>query len=153
MPNTSLFFTKKRMKNTWTVIWLTYTVYNCYFITIITSTIWICQGWEFALWFFMWNALVTLFKRATRAIPSFTKSKKSNDSLFCFGYKKGKHVVKRMNLKRITLKKSKLLFHKELSAPVTLYLIDDIHSRCSFCKEQLLPSLFLKVWQEPKSEE
>ena len=33
-------------------------------------------------------SLFALFKRATRAIPSFKKSEKS-DLLFCFGYKKG----------------------------------------------------------------
>ena len=42
-----------------------------------------------------------------------------SNSLFCFGHKKGKSMVKRTNLKWITFKKSKSLFHK---APVTLYL-------------------------------
>ena len=45
-----------------------------------------------------------------------------SDLLFCFGHKKGKSMVKRMNLKWITLKKSESLFHKEWIAPVTFYL-------------------------------
>ena len=33
--------------------------------------------------------------------------------LFCFGHIKGKSMVKRTHLKRITLKRSESLFHKE----------------------------------------
>ena len=44
------------------------------------------------------------------------------DLLFCFGHTKGKSTVKITNLKRITLKKSGSLVHKERIAPVTLYL-------------------------------
>ena len=64
------------------------------------------------------------------------------DSLFCFGLKKAKSIVKITNLKLITPKKSKSLFHKEQIAPVTLYK-----------RQHSLLSLFLKKWQERRSKE
>ena len=64
------------------------------------------------------------------------------DSLFCFGLKKAKSIVKITNLKLITPKKSKSLFHKEQIAPVTLYQ-----------RQHSLLSLFLKKWQERRSKE
>ena len=64
------------------------------------------------------------------------------ESLFCFGLKKAKSIVKITNLKLITPKKSKSLFHKEQIAPVTLYQ-----------RQHSLLSLFLKKWQERRSKE
>ena len=71
--------------------------------------------------------------------------------LLCFGHKKGKSRVERMNLKRITLKKSESLFHEELIAPftlnlkATLYLVS-LYKQCN--RRELL---FLKQ-KEQKSE-
>ena len=83
-------------------------------------------------------ALVALFnweRRAKRSCCSFLMSEgreccllqrvmKSNEErlIFSFEHKTGKSMVKRINVKWITLKKSESLFHKEQIAPVTLYL-------------------------------
>ena len=70
--------------------------------------------------------------RANRAGCSFLMSDKSeyhllprarhmmkSNLLFCYGHKKGKSMVKRTNLKQITLKKSESLLHKEWIASET----------------------------------
>ena len=68
-------------------------------------------------------ALVTLFNVPRELMLSFTKSKRvMKCHSLCFGHKKGENMVIRTNWKRITLKKSESLFHKEQIAPITIYL-------------------------------
>ena len=132
------------------------------------------QGREFALWFFVRIARFlrakerfTIFKEQITFFIFFCKERQEqfpllqrtrramkSDSLFCFGHKKWKSMVKRTNLKRITLKKSKSIFHKERIAPVTLYLqttFSPVPLSVNSDKTDLLLSLFLKEWQEQKS--
>ena len=77
-------------------------------------------------------------------MPYFTKSEKSI-------HIKGKNLVKRTNLKRITLKISKSFFHKKSIAPVILYLktkhytithTEYIHSVLVYSICRLVNSLF-----------
>ena len=63
-------------------------------------------------------------KEGREQFPFFTKSEKSDEEWFtlcCFGHKKDINVVKRTNLKEITLKKIESFFHKKQIAPVTIY--------------------------------
>ena len=125
------------------------------------------QGREFALWFFVRIARFlrakerfTIFKEQNAFFIFFCKERQEqfpllqrtrrvmkSDSLFCFGHKKWKSMVKRTNLKRITLKKSKSIFHKERIAPVTLYLqttFSPVPLSVNSDKTDLLLSLVLK---------
>ena len=72
-------------------------------------------------------ALLLFLKEQIALIALLGKSKENN-SLFCFGNKKGKSRAKRTNMKyslqegsKLTLKKSELLFYKERIALVALY--------------------------------
>ena len=92
------------------------------------------QGWEFALWFFCANCTFfdsksvicsfqivnrffwksdkanrthrSFFYERWKRVASFTRSENCN-LLFCYGHKKEKSMVKRTDLERIILKKSK----------------------------------------------
>ena len=72
-------------------------------------------------------ALLLFLKEQIALIALLGKSKENN-SLFCFGNKKGKSRAKRTNMKyslqegsKLTLKKSELLFYNEQIALVALY--------------------------------
>ena len=111
------------------------------------------QSWEFALWFFVLIArlrakeqfalfkeqiaLAALFKRATGANVVFYKEQEERWRAirsFVLGTKEGK-AGERTNLKQITLKKSKSLFHKEQIAPVT-HSFKTTFSPVSFLKSE-----------------